>query len=161
MLACLSHIDSPMGMDTKARKDLIKTWGFTCTCPICVDDDLAREADKRLARIAEIREAMEKYDDISIAQLEKLVEELLELITLEGLEPQMGSYYQTMATIYLRDLDFVNAKKYAEMARESWVHYGAWDHWHVRTVTNFLRYVDFKIEQGKLKGQKLNESGKA
>ena len=133
MIKCLANdtslriaLDAYLGMPYKERRKYLRdSWGFNCTCHLCLVDQTTREAsDARRMTIVKTRnaltdaqkgrrhrEAIEKASDII-----KLCEE-------EGLLPLVAGFYDTIAKEYLEMGDIEDAQVYAELALGGWLEY--------------------------------------
>lgn len=110
---------SPFQPYVSRQNNLMRHWGFQCTCSLCTasDADVARSD----ARIAEIRGLWPRLDDYSLgpsAVHPGEAERLLELYREEGLVTRMVEGYYRAAVEYNGAGDSERARRSAERSIE-------------------------------------------
>jgi hypothetical protein len=123
-------------------------WNFKCTCSLCTAShyDVAG-SDQRRARFAILRKLLENltaetYDAQQIVAWEK---EVMEIGQREGLETLLAQDYERLAYVYAGHGMMGDARRWAEMARESlleWVVVDGGPRNEVRRIEELLRELD-------------------
>jgi hypothetical protein len=101
------------------RQELIRGWGFNCTCSLCTSKEESKASDFRRQRIQEILEGLDHPENREYDNLMRLADEVLYLIEREGLAAQKGDFYSILAQICLEMGYTHTARSYGGMAVES------------------------------------------
>ncbi|KAK4198989.1 hypothetical protein QBC40DRAFT_330059 [Triangularia verruculosa] len=106
----LSISYAPLNILSTDRSELLKWWGFTCTCALCQNPTAIKKSDKQRNRIQALLEEFDtpsKLTEPKIAEIEELVRE-------EGMEGQMGDLYNIIGNVYAQRGEMKKAKEYGK-----------------------------------------------
>ncbi|KAK0669232.1 hypothetical protein QBC41DRAFT_392026 [Cercophora samala] len=106
----LSISYAPLNILSTDRSELLKWWGFTCTCALCQNRTAIKKSDKQRNRIQALLEEFDtpsKLTEGKIAEIEELVRE-------EGMEGQMGDLYNIIGNVYAQRGEIKKAKEYGK-----------------------------------------------
>ncbi|KAK4175179.1 hypothetical protein QBC36DRAFT_355362 [Triangularia setosa] len=104
----LSISYAPLNILSTDRSELLKWWGFTCTCALCQNPTAIKKSDKQRNRIQAL---LEEFDTPSKLTEEKIAE-IEELVREEGMEGQMGDLYNIVGNVYAQKGEIKRAKEY-------------------------------------------------
>ena len=136
--------DTPLNILSPDRKDMLKYWGFTCTCPLCRDAHAIAVSDKNRQRVQDLLESLDHPGNHTHEHVAALTAEVEGLAGTEGLAAQMGDFYGIIADVYLRMRELKLARAYGEMAIELLRHYAGFDGERTEQACEFLRRVEVK-----------------
>ena len=112
----VSYIDATLPRDE--RQELLRVWGFNCTCSQCMKDELASAvSDGRVARIKSLEEDMDNFTEMHVTA--ETGGELVELYEKERLHIYLGPAYTRAALNYALFGDADKASQYAAAAAEA------------------------------------------
>ncbi|KAK0707160.1 hypothetical protein B0T21DRAFT_341295 [Apiosordaria backusii] len=106
----LSISYAPLNILSTDRSELLKWWGFTCTCALCQNPTAIKKSDKQRNRIQAL---LEEFDTPSKLTEEK-ISEIEELVREEGMEGQMGDLYNIIGNVYAQRGELKKAKEYGK-----------------------------------------------
>ncbi|KAK0619545.1 hypothetical protein B0T14DRAFT_566384 [Immersiella caudata] len=132
----------PLNLLTEQRTQLIKEWGFNCTCSLCTNPQLFKGSDKNRDRIQQILESLDHNENRTQAKVQAAVDEVEELVVKEGLAGQLGDFHGIIADIYLNVGDLKKARKYGKSAVKLLGHYAGVDNMRTDRAVAFLRELD-------------------
>ncbi|KAI8956815.1 SET domain-containing protein [Daldinia sp. FL1419] len=132
----------PLNLLSEQRQSLIKEWGFNCTCSLCTSPEASAVSDRHRARIQELLSDLDLPEKQNHKDVEKMVEEILDLCEKESLAAQVGDVYGIIAEVYSTMGDVDSARKYAELAVKELKHYAGYDHQRTRSAVKFLESLD-------------------
>jgi hypothetical protein len=107
-----------LNLVTADRQELIKGWGFRCTCDLCSSPEDAEISDRNRLRIQDILTRLDDGASRDYDGVAKLTSEILDLIAEEGLSAQIGDFYIILAEVYLRLGHVPRAREFATLAFE-------------------------------------------
>ncbi|KAK4222034.1 hypothetical protein QBC38DRAFT_539844 [Podospora fimiseda] len=136
----------PITTPIEERKKYLKEhWGFECTCSLCrsspqdiEESESWRRRQKSLKATIQDATSGEFYSD-AIA----MSEEWLQFADWDMVHPLWPEYHDSLADLYFRNGDMMNAMRYARMAYDGWVKFGSID--------------DEKLENAKVLVDKLDK----
>jgi len=120
--------DTPLNLKTDDRQEILRRWGFTCTCELCTNPKLSKPSDRNRQRLADIVSQIRESRNHAYDTLRNLAEEVVRLIETERLTAATGDLYGILAQSFLESGFPDVALGYAEMSLESRVTYGSSDH---------------------------------
>jgi hypothetical protein len=121
--------DVPMGSTRKERQEMLRGWGFNCTCALCnASEDAISRSDNSRGKLQEIRNILESDPNLNKARIARHAKEIQFLVNREDLHPQMVVYYEVIARAYIEIGDMEDARKYVDLAEGTWVQYGGHEH---------------------------------
>ncbi|CAP67179.1 uncharacterized protein PODANS_1_21930 [Podospora anserina S mat+] len=106
----LSISYAPLNILSADRSELLKWWGFTCTCALCQNPTAIKKSDKQRNRIQAL---LEEFDTPSRLTEEKIAE-IEQLVREEGMEGQMGDLYNIIGNVYAQRGEIERAKEYGK-----------------------------------------------
>ncbi|KAI1258621.1 SET domain-containing protein [Xylariaceae sp. FL1019] len=109
----VSYVD--VFLQSKERKERVRSWGFECVCSLCRSPKNETDAsDARLRRIAQLQADLNNFEQLKVtadtgAEYVALVEE-------EGLDAHLGSVYTRAALNFALFGDEARAREHAQKA---------------------------------------------
>ena len=118
----------PLNLPRETRQEMIRGWGFNCTCSLCSASAAEVEtSDRQRLRIQDVLASFDDPVNHTHDKVHRALDEVLELVGREGMEAQIGDFYGIIARIY-RDMgDLERAVEYARMAVKEIRHYAGFD----------------------------------
>ncbi|KAK3349746.1 hypothetical protein B0T25DRAFT_505015 [Lasiosphaeria hispida] len=121
----LSYI--PLNLLSEQRQDVIKGWGFNCTCALCRDTEATKVSDSHRARIQAIFDELDAPENRTHEKVQAAMTELEELVEEEGLAAQIGDLHTIFADLYLDMGDSQKAREHAGLALGMLRQFAGWD----------------------------------
>ncbi|OHE91877.1 hypothetical protein CORC01_12830 [Colletotrichum orchidophilum] len=125
----LSISYSMLNMLYQDRQQALQEWGFNCNCAICSSSpEVLAISDGHRRRLQEILSELE--DPVlagSPSLVAELVDELEDVIVIEGLTAQAGEFYDVVARAYGAMGEMGKGRMYAELALEKLVRFAGYD----------------------------------
>ena len=142
ILLLMQRVDTPLGLTHKDRNNLLRNWGFQCTCSLCSSPDERDTSDTHRMRISRIWNGLEIYKHKNKAKVVELTRELLKLLDVEELTVRVGEFYEKLAKIYLDMGHIKGARKFGRLALKYWEEFDSIERDHVKEVLGFLQPLE-------------------
>ena len=151
-------LDAPLGLTYAERKQQLDGWGFQCTCSLCSAPQRDKDiSDARRDRLLDIHMQLETLS-MGKHKMEDLTDELTYLINKEEMWPLFCEYYVVVSRAHIAFGDIAKAKKYAQIADNTWYQYGGENHENVegmRDLWNDIKDLERSLaNRGKEKKSK-------
>lgn len=141
--------DIPLGLPSSHRAGQIRAWGFACTCQLCSTPAERHLSDQYRERLGGLRgRLMHAHEELAAAEVHAIAEEMMDVVEMEGIMPQLGAYCETVAQVLLAKGDGRGALRYLRMSLDAWLLYGGEDHAHVPNVRSNLRDLEARVLGG-------------
>lgn len=138
-------IDAPLGYTMMERQQMLKPWGFQCTCEMCMaPQHVIQASDARRERLFEIHSTLSmavKEATLAKERIDMLVREAVALIEKEELDPQLVEYHQMFARAYMSVNEVKLAKKYIRLADAKWTLYEGEEHSNIEGIKKLWQEV--------------------
>ncbi|KAI7921488.1 hypothetical protein M9X92_005379 [Pyricularia oryzae] len=139
----------PLGLPSSHRAGQIRAWGFACTCQLCSTPAERHLSDQYRERLGGLRgRLMHAHEELAAAEVHAIAEEMMDVVEMEGVMPQLGAYCETVAQVLLAKGDGRGALRYLRMSLDAWLLYGGEDHAHVPNVRSNLRDLEARVLGG-------------
>jgi len=126
---------------------MLDGWGFECTCDLCSLPKKEKElSDGRRERLQMIHMELSSYG-MDRKRMDELVEEMTYLIETEQIWPLFCEYYVVTARAYLGAGALKTARKYTQMADDTWIQYGGPNHENVEEMKLLWRQLTSAEEE--------------
>ncbi|TLD10581.1 hypothetical protein PgNI_06126 [Pyricularia grisea] len=136
----------PLGLPSSHRAGQIRAWGFACTCALCstpAENDLS---DRYRERLGGLRgRLMHAHKELTAEEVHAIAEEMMEIVEVERISPQLGGYCETVAQVLLAKGDEKGALRYLRLSLDAWLLYGGEDHAHVPNIRSNLRDLEDRV----------------
>ena len=130
--------DLPLNLLSRDRKELIRQWGFNCTCSLCSSHAKTVDSDSRRQRITEVLEQMHLPENKRHRNLGRLAQEIVDLGEKEGMLPQIGDFHHIIGELYNEVGDTRMAREHGNMALEQLKHFAGFDNERTLKASRFL-----------------------
>jgi len=130
--------DVPLNLLSHDREELIREWGFKCTCSLCSSAAKTADSDFRRQRINRNLRDMKLPQNQKQHILDKLVREVLDFGEKEWMLPQVGDFHRIIAGVYAGMGDIETARKHGELAVRKLRHFAGFDNERTLDASRFL-----------------------
>ncbi|KAK5655062.1 hypothetical protein OQA88_5961 [Cercophora sp. LCS_1] len=113
----------PLNLLSEGRKLEIQKWHFNCTCSLCSSEQANKDSDRNKKRVQEILDFLQKEENRTPENGEKMFKELAEIIKVERLFAESGNFASLFAGLYFSMGNFEEATRYAYMAIDNHTQY--------------------------------------
>jgi hypothetical protein len=125
-------------MLTEDRQQILQRWNFKCACALCSSPERSKASDRNRQRIQDILVAMDEPDNREYESLQTLTDEMMELVDAEGLQAQVGDFFNILAHAYNETGYPRTARRFAIQAVEKYREFVGPDSEQVKTAMEFL-----------------------
>ncbi|KAI0011288.1 SET domain-containing protein [Xylariaceae sp. FL0662B] len=137
---------TPLNLPSKERQDLIREWGFNCTCSLCTSPNDLAVSDHQRDRIQDILAELDSPTTRNRSAVQKRVVEIVDLCKKEGMTAQIGDFYTIIMDIYSSMGDLDMAKRYGLLALEELRHYAGHDHERTEKALAMLEDLNKRLD---------------
>ncbi|KAK4186437.1 N-lysine methyltransferase SMYD2 [Podospora australis] len=138
----LSLSYAPLNILSKDRKELLKFWGFECTCALCRDAEATKVSDRQRNRIQRILEQFDNTKNLTVEKMATLTKEVEDLVLKEGMAGQIGDLYNIIGHTYLLMGEKKLAEEYGKLGVEKLRHYAGFDSERTALGLDFMKRFD-------------------
>ncbi|KAK5661804.1 hypothetical protein OQA88_9906 [Cercophora sp. LCS_1] len=140
------HSYAPLGYTMMERQQMLKPWGFQCSCEMCTaSQNTIQASDARRERLFEIHSTLSmavKESTLAKERIDMIVREALALIEKEELDPQLVEYHQMFARAYMSVNEVKLARKHIKLADTKWTLYEGEEHSNIEGIKKLWQEVE-------------------